>query len=131
MAAGIEPHLPSAVPTLSNEVSELFGFVIREAVTNVVRHSEASQCTIDVGEHQLSVADDVQTIVVPNLLLVREDLDPNVACVLTKVLFDRKPQLEQANAAAKEISLDTARKTDPVPLHRGAVKALDDLGAPK
>jgi TRAP transporter TAXI family solute receptor len=74
---------------------------------------------------------DVATIVVPNYLLVRDDLDPDVACVLTKVLFERKPQLEQANAAAKEISLDTARKTDPVPLHRGAVKALDDLGARK
>jgi TRAP transporter TAXI family solute receptor len=76
-------------------------------------------------------ASDVKTIVVPNLLLVRNDLDANVACVLTKTLFDRKPQLEQANAAAKEISLDTARKTEPVPLHRGAVKALDDLNAPK
>jgi uncharacterized protein len=76
-------------------------------------------------------AADVKTIVVPNLLLVRADLDANVACVLTKALFDRKPQLEQANAAAKEISLDTARKTEPVALHRGAVKALDDLGAPK
>ncbi|GLY94928.1 TAXI family TRAP transporter solute-binding subunit [Actinoplanes sp. NBRC 103695] len=74
---------------------------------------------------------DVRTIVVPNVLLVRDDLDANVACVLTKALFDRKPQLEQANAAAKEITLDKARKTDPVPLHRGAVKALDDLGAPK
>ncbi|MET0418536.1 MAG: TAXI family TRAP transporter solute-binding subunit [Actinoplanes sp.] len=74
---------------------------------------------------------DVKTVVVPNLLLVRDDLDPNVACSLTKILFDRKPQLEQANAAAKEISLDTARKSEPVPLHRGAAKALDDLGAPK
>ena len=74
---------------------------------------------------------DVKTIVVPNVLLVRDNLDPNVACVLTRALFDRKPQLEQANAAAKEISLDTARRTEPVPLHRGAVKALDDLRAPQ
>jgi uncharacterized protein len=73
---------------------------------------------------------DVKTIVVPNLLLVREDLDANLACVLTKVLFERQPQLAQANAAAKEISLDTARKTSPVELHRGAAKALDDLNAP-
>jgi TRAP transporter TAXI family solute receptor len=73
----------------------------------------------------------VPTIVVPNLLLVRQDLDADVACVLTKALFDRKPQLVQANAAAKEISLETARKTAPVILHRGAVKALDDLGAAK
>jgi TRAP transporter TAXI family solute receptor len=74
---------------------------------------------------------DIPTVVVPNLLLVRENLDANVACVLTKALFDRKPQLEQANAAAKEISLDKARKTDPITLHRGAVTALDGLNAPK
>jgi len=73
----------------------------------------------------------VPTISVPNLLLVRENLDPNVACVLTKALFERKPQLEQANAAAKEITLAKARKTDPVVLHRGAVTALDSLNAPK
>jgi TRAP transporter TAXI family solute receptor len=73
---------------------------------------------------------EIRTIVVPNLLLVRDDLDANLVCVLTKALFDRKPQLEQANAAAKEISLYTARRTTPVPLHRGADKALDDLNAP-
>ena len=77
------------------------------------------------------MAADVPTIVVPNLLLVRDDLDANVACVLTRALFQRQPQLAQANAAAKEITLANSRKTDPVPLHRGAAKALDDLGAPK
>jgi len=76
-------------------------------------------------------AADVKTIVVPNLLLVRDNLDANVACVLTKTLFEKQQQLAQANAAGKEISLDKARKTEPVVLHRGAVKALDDLGAPK
>ncbi len=70
---------------------------------------------------------DTQTIVVPNMLLVRDDLDANLACVLTKTLFDRQSQLEQAVAAAKGISLDTARDTDPVPLNRGAEKALDEL----
>ncbi|GIE87620.1 TAXI family TRAP transporter solute-binding subunit [Actinoplanes regularis] len=74
---------------------------------------------------------DVKTIIVPNVLLVRADLDPNVACVLTRTLFERKAQLEQASAAAKEITLDTARKTSPVPLHRGAEKALDELNAPR
>ena len=58
LAAGVEARVPSAVPQLPEGVNELFGYVIREAVTNVVRHSEASQCTIDVGEHHVSVADD-------------------------------------------------------------------------
>lgn len=72
---------------------------------------------------------DVPTVVVANLLLVRDDFDANLACVLTRTLFDRKTQLEQAVAAAKGISLDTARDTAPVPLNRGAQRALDDLGA--
>ncbi|MEU0542894.1 TAXI family TRAP transporter solute-binding subunit [Nocardia sp. NPDC005978] len=67
---------------------------------------------------------DVKTIVVPNLLLVRADLDANLACALTNILFDRKPQLEQANPAAKGIDRATARNTAPVELHRGADHAL-------
>ena len=74
---------------------------------------------------------DVKTIVVPNMLLVRDDLDANLACVLTNVLFERKSELEQVVGAARGISLDSARDTSPVPLNRGAQRALDELNAPK
>ena len=44
LAAGIESRLPAALPALdADATSELFGYVVREAVTNVVRHSEAQQ----------------------------------------------------------------------------------------
>jgi TRAP transporter TAXI family solute receptor len=72
---------------------------------------------------------DVATVVVPNLLLVNQDMDGNEACVLTKALFEHKADLVKVNKAAQDINLDTARQTDPVPLHPGAKKALDDLGA--
>jgi two-component system sensor histidine kinase DesK len=58
LAAGIEAQVPSAVPALSDEVSELFGFVVREAVTNVVRHSDATSCTILVDADAVTVRDD-------------------------------------------------------------------------
>ncbi len=73
---------------------------------------------------------DINTIVVPNMLLVRDDLDANLACVLTNILFERKTELEQVVSAAKGINLDSARDTDPVPLNRGAERALDELNAP-
>ncbi len=73
---------------------------------------------------------DVPTVVVPNVLLVKQDLDGNTACVLTKALFEHKADLVKASKAAEGISLDTARQTSPVPLHPGAKKALDELGAP-
>ncbi len=72
---------------------------------------------------------DVPTVVVPNVLLVKADMDGNTACVLTKALFDHKDDLVKANKAANGIALDTARQTSPVPLHPGAQKALDELGA--
>jgi TRAP transporter TAXI family solute receptor len=74
-------------------------------------------------------AADTPTIVVPNVLLVRDNLDANVACAITRTIFDKKDALAQANPAAKGITLENARKTDPVTLHRGADKALKDLGA--
>ena len=73
---------------------------------------------------------DVPTVVVPNVLLVKQDLDGNTACVLTRALFEHKADLVKASKAAEGISLDTARQTSPVPLHPGAQKALDELGAP-
>ncbi|WP_433209503.1 TAXI family TRAP transporter solute-binding subunit [Dactylosporangium sp. CS-047395] len=76
-------------------------------------------------------ATDVKTIVVPNVLLVRSDMDAGLACVLTKTLVEKRDQLAQANPAAKGITLETVRKTAPVPMHPGATAALDSLGAAK
>ena len=42
-AAGIEADLPGAVDEVPGERRELFGWVVREGVTNVVRHSGAAR----------------------------------------------------------------------------------------
>ncbi len=67
---------------------------------------------------------DIPTIVVPNVLLVRDDLDAELACVLTRALFDRKDALARVNPAAKELDRTRATETAPVELHRGAREAL-------
>jgi TRAP transporter TAXI family solute receptor len=81
-----------------------------------------------IGRDVYRTGADVPTIVVPNVLLVRDNLDADVACVITKTVFEKKDALAQANPAAKGIDLANARKTDPVVLHRGADRALKDLG---
>lgn len=48
-AAGIEPVVRQSGPPLEPQPESLLGWVVREAVTNVVRHSEgAGRCTITV-----------------------------------------------------------------------------------
>jgi two-component system, NarL family, sensor histidine kinase DesK len=55
---GIRAEVPTALPPLPDDRAELFGFVIREGVTNIVRHSGATRATITVDEDAVSVADD-------------------------------------------------------------------------
>ncbi|MGJ3508274.1 sensor histidine kinase [Enemella sp. A6] len=57
-AAGIECRVPSALPVLDDVRSEAFGYVVREGVTNVVRHSGAATCTIEVADDCVAVIDD-------------------------------------------------------------------------
>ena len=73
-------------------------------------------------------ATDVRTVVVPNLLLVRSDFPAGNACAITKLMFDRKADLEKVHPAAKELDPKVAADTAPVELAPGAQTALQGLG---
>jgi two-component system sensor histidine kinase DesK len=60
-AAGIRAELPSAVDGVDPADREIFGYVVREAVTNVVRHSGARTCRIILGERSIEIRDDGAT----------------------------------------------------------------------
>ncbi|MFF3126327.1 sensor histidine kinase [Streptomyces sp. NPDC057908] len=61
-AAGIEPVLRRSGPPLAPQTEALLGWVVREAVTNVVRHSNATTCSFVVDgtseRVRLTVTDD-------------------------------------------------------------------------
>jgi two-component system sensor histidine kinase DesK len=57
-AAGITPDLPGAVDEVPGERRELFGWAVREGVTNVVRHSGATRCSVRVSRDHVEVEDD-------------------------------------------------------------------------
>lgn len=54
--SGITAHLPEKVMTGPNDV--LFSWVLREAVTNVVRHSQASNCWVRLEADRIEIIDD-------------------------------------------------------------------------
>ena len=57
-AAGIGARLPGAIDGVDRRDAELFGWVVREGVTNVVRHSRAQNCEIRLGERSIEICDD-------------------------------------------------------------------------
>ena len=57
-AAGITAELPGAVDVVDRAHQELFGWVVREGITNVVRHARASFCAVRVSRCLLEIVDD-------------------------------------------------------------------------
>ena len=56
-SAGIDPHLPTVADEVPSRWRELFAWTIREGVTNVIRHSNATSCEIALDERSVSVID--------------------------------------------------------------------------
>jgi two-component system sensor histidine kinase DesK len=57
-AARVQAKLPGAVDVVHDELQELFGWVVREGITNVVRHARANTCTITLGPNWIEIIDD-------------------------------------------------------------------------
>lgn len=56
--AGIEAELPDDPAVVDPRHRIVVAWVLREAVTNVVRHSGASRCVVELGSNLLRVTDD-------------------------------------------------------------------------
>jgi two-component system, NarL family, sensor histidine kinase DesK len=57
-AAGITADLPHAVDVVDPDHRELFGWVVREGLTNIVRHAHASTCAIRLSASSVEIVDD-------------------------------------------------------------------------
>lgn len=74
--------------------------------------------------------EEISTILVPNVLVVSDKMSDELAGKLVKLIFEKQMELVTVHAEAGNISLDAAADTGDIPLHPGAKKALEELGAP-
>ncbi|MDQ4215228.1 sensor histidine kinase [Microbacterium sp. ASV81] len=57
-AAGIAAHLPTTTDDVPERNRELFGWTLREAGTNVIRHSRATECWVALTPGRIVIEDD-------------------------------------------------------------------------
>jgi two-component system sensor histidine kinase DesK len=57
-AAGVVADLPTAADLVDAEHQELFGWIVREGITNVVRHAHATRCTVTLSAYGVEIRDD-------------------------------------------------------------------------
>jgi two-component system sensor histidine kinase DesK len=61
-AAGIEATVPDPTPEVPEDLRDLFAWVLREGVTNVLRHSGAETCTITLTASSVEICDDGRSV---------------------------------------------------------------------
>jgi TRAP transporter TAXI family solute receptor len=72
---------------------------------------------------------DSGSVGVANALVVKDTMGDELAYELTKVLFDRQPDLAAIHPEAKKLNLDTAVHGSPAPFHPGAIRYYEERGA--
>lgn len=78
------------------------------------------ETTVPASVYGLSSA--VTTVSVPNYLVVSRDMPQDTAYWITKVLFERQPDLARAHPEGHRLGQWAAIRTHPLDLHPGAVR---------
>ncbi|MBP2708588.1 sensor histidine kinase [Microbispora sp. RL4-1S] len=65
-AAGVVADLPTAADLVEPAHQELFGWIVREGITNVVRHARATRCTVTLSRLGVEIVDDGTGAAAPN-----------------------------------------------------------------
>lgn len=81
--------------------------------------------TVPANTYQ-TVPEEVTTVSVKSMLLIRSDLDEDLVYKVTKAIFDNTDKL--GHAKAKEIKLDSVLSGVSIPIHPGAKKYFDEKG---
>ncbi len=71
---------------------------------------------------------DVKTFAVPVIFVTTEDMDPNLVYLITKTMFEKKPELEAIHKEAKKLNLKSAIPVAGVPYHPGAIRYYKEQG---
>jgi len=116
--AGITSTITESGPPLSPQTAALLGWVVREAVTNIVRHSGATHCAIvltgTADRARLTVTDDGPLLKGPNptppVATGKDDTDVSGSAALSEDTGSPSPAL---SSAADPL------ETDPHPPTRG------------
>ena len=75
------------------------------------------------------VSEDVPTLGIPNVLVVSAEMPEDLAYAVTKAMFENVEDLRAIHPAANQTTVEFALDATPVPLHPGAIRYYEEIGA--
>ncbi|WP_198586060.1 TAXI family TRAP transporter solute-binding subunit [Pararhizobium haloflavum] len=74
-------------------------------------------------------SEDINTIAQPNLLAVNSDVPEETVYLITKAIYENLAFLQSIHPATNEMTIDNALAGLPLPLHPGALRYFEEVGA--
>lgn len=71
----------------------------------------------------------VQTVGIPNVLVVNAAMSDELAYQITKTLFEKVDELRAIHSAANDTTVEFSLTSTPIPLHPGALRYYQETGA--
>jgi TRAP transporter TAXI family solute receptor len=81
------------------------------------------------GGTYTGVDEDVAVLGVPNVLVVSSEMSDDLAYALTRAMYDNIADLQAVHPAANETTVEFTMSATPVPLHPGALRYYEEIGA--
>lgn len=80
-------------------------------------------------EYYLGLPANVPTVGTVNLLVVHRDFDADLAYQITRLMYEKRPELAQVHPEAANITLVGVAGRSPLPFHPGAARYFRERGA--
>lgn len=71
----------------------------------------------------------IRTIGIPNVLVINEAMDEELAYQITRILFEHVDELRAIHPAANSTTIPFSLGATPIPLHPGALRYYEETGA--
>ncbi|MBF9036515.1 TAXI family TRAP transporter solute-binding subunit [Rhodobacterales bacterium HKCCE2091] len=75
------------------------------------------------------VDEDTPTVGVPNVLVVSSEMDEETVYQITRAMYENIAELQAVHPAANETTVEFTMNATPVPLHPGAIRYFEEIGA--
>lgn len=124
----VGPPTSSIMSLAATREIALLSLSEEERANAIEREPVFASFTVPGGTYE-GVDSDTVTLGIPNVLIVNADLDEDLAYNLTKLLFEKKDDLVAVHSAAENLTVDFTLEATPVPLHPGAIRYFEEIGA--
>lgn len=124
----VGPPTSSIMSLAATRDIQLLSLSDEEQANAIEREPVFASYTLAGGTYD-GVDNDTQTLGIPNVLIVNSDMPEDLAYNLTKLLFEKKDDLVAVHSAAENLTVEFTLGATPVPLHPGAIRYFEEIGA--